>query len=341
MENNALVLTNKNEVKVQVLAMPQPKADEVVLEIAYAGICGTDKHLFAGLPGSADVTYPRVLGHENSGTVVAIGENVQKLAVGDRVAIDPNIYCGDCDYCRAQEPELCENLSAVGVTRDGGFENYTTAPAKVVYKIADNVSLKAAAMTEPLSCVVHGIDLLTLKPHQKAIVLGDGFIGQMFIQALKAYGVHHVAVSSRKVSDAQHVELLKSMGADAVVDGNAKEFAENYHIVIEAVGSSFTQEQAVANAEKGGQVLMFGVGNPDQTFTISSYAVFAKQLKIQGSFINPYSFQDSLALLASGKIDVERLISHELSFAQVPAYLANKFDESVNKAVINLQKING
>lgn len=340
MKNNALVLTNKNEIKVEVLAMPTPKPDEVVIEIAYAGICGTDKHLFAGLPGSADVTYPRVLGHENSGVVVAIGSSVGQLEVGDRVAIDPNIYCGACDFCRAQEPELCENLSAVGVTRDGGFENYTTAPAKVVYKVADNVSLKAAAMTEPLSCVVHGIDLLTLKPHQKAIVLGDGFIGQMFVQALKAYGVHHVAVSSRKANDAKRVELLKSMGADEVVDGNVKEFKDSYHIVIEAVGTSFTQEQAVANAAKGGQVLMFGVGNPDQTFTISSYDVFAKQLKIQGSFINPYSFKDSLALLASGKIDVERLISHELTFREVPEYLAGTYSEVVNKAVINLKQIN-
>lgn len=109
--------------------------------------------------------------HENSGVVAEIGSSVTNVKVGDRVTVDPNIYCGQCKYCRTGRPELCENLSAVGVTRNGGFEEYFTAPASVVYQIPDNVSLKSAAVVEPISCAVHGIKLLKVTPYQKALVI--------------------------------------------------------------------------------------------------------------------------------------------------------------------------
>jgi len=188
----ALVLTGTKQMEIQDLAKPEVKADEVLVNTAYAGICGTDRALYAGLPGSADAVPPIVLGHENSGIVAAIGSDVTNVKVGDRVTVDPNIYCGQCEYCRTDRPELCDNLSAVGVTRDGGLEESFTAPSSVVYPIPDSVSLKAAATTEPISCAVHGVKLLDLPPYQKALVIGDGFMGQLFVQLLQAYGVHQV-----------------------------------------------------------------------------------------------------------------------------------------------------
>lgn len=180
----ALVLQGIKDLAVQDYEVPEIKPDEVLVHTAFAGICGTDKALYAGLPGSASAVPPIVLGHENSGVVAKVGANVTNVKVGDRVTVDPNIYCGQCKYCRTQRPELCEHLDAVGVTRDGGFEEYFTAPAKVVYPVPANVSLKAAAVVEPISCAMHGVDLLTTHPYQKALVLGDGFEGQLFALSL-------------------------------------------------------------------------------------------------------------------------------------------------------------
>lgn len=331
----ALVLTGIKSLELKEIAQPEIKPDEVKIHTAFAGICGTDHALYAGLPGSAPAVPPIVLGHENSGVVVEVGSEVTNVKVGDRVAVDPNIYCGQCKYCRTGRPELCEHLSAIGVTRDGGFEDYFTAPASVVYPIPDNVSLKAAALVEPISCAVHGIQLLKVSPYQKALVIGDGFMGQIFVQLLQAYGIHEVDIAGivdEKLAMAKDKfgakRTFNTMAGDKIPDGA-------YDIVIEAVGSPKTQEAAIEAAARGGQVLMFGVGGPDATFEMNTYEVFQKQLTIQGSFINPNAFEDSLALLASGKLDVEPLISHELDYATVEDFLNGKLGV-VSKAVVKV-----
>jgi len=331
----ALVLTSIKSLELKEIAQPEIKPDEVKIHTAFAGICGTDQALYAGLPGSAPAVPPIVLGHENSGVVVEVGSEVTNVKVGDRVAVDPNIYCGQCKYCRTGRPELCEHLSAIGVTRDGGFEDYFTAPASVVYPIPDNVSLKAAALVEPISCAVHGIQLLKVSPYQKALVIGDGFMGQLFVQILQAYGIHEVdlaGIVDEKLAMAKDKfgakRTFNTMAGDKIPDSE-------YDVVIEAVGSPKTQEAAIEAAARGGQVLMFGVGGPDDTFEMNTYEVFQKQLTIQGSFINPNAFEDSLALLASGKVDVEPLISHELDYATVEDFLNGKLGV-VSKAVVKV-----
>lgn len=330
-----LVLTGIKSLELKEIAQPEIKPDEVKIHTAFAGICGTDHALYAGLPGSAPAVPPIVLGHENSGVVVEVGSEVTNVKVGDRVAVDPNIYCGQCKYCRTGRPELCEHLSAIGVTRDGGFEDYFTAPASVVYPIPDNVSLKAAALVEPISCAVHGIQLLKVSPYQKALVIGDGFMGQLFVQILQAYGIHQVdlaGIVDEKLAMAKDKfgakRTFNTMAGDKIPDGE-------YDVVIEAVGSPKTQEAAIEAAARGGQVLMFGVGGPDDTFEMNTYEVFQKQLTIQGSFINPNAFEDSLALLSSGKVDVEPLISHELDYATVEDFLNGKLGV-VSKAVVKV-----
>lgn len=331
----ALVLTGIKSLELKEIAQPEIKPDEVKIHTAFAGICGTDHALYAGLPGSAPAVPPIVLGHENSGVVVEVGSEVTNVKVGDRVAVDPNIYCGQCKYCRTGRPELCEHLSAIGVTRDGGFEDYFTAPASVVYPIPDNVSLKAAALVEPISCAVHGIQLLKVSPYQKALVIGDGFMGQLFVQILHAYGIHEVdlaGIVDEKLAMAKDKfgakRTFNTMAGDKIPDSE-------YDVVIEAVGSPKTQAAAIEAAARGGQVLMFGVGGPDDTFEMNTYEVFQKQLTIQGSFINPNAFEDSLALLASGKVDVEPLISHELDYATVEDFLNGKLGV-VSKAVVKV-----
>lgn len=329
----ALVLQGIKDLAVQDYEVPEIKSDEVLVHTAFAGICGTDKALYAGLPGSASAVPPIVLGHENSGVVAKVGANVTNVKVGDRVTVDPNIYCGQCKYCRTQRPELCEHLDAVGVTRDGGFEEYFTAPAKVVYPVPANVSLKAAAVVEPISCAMHGVDLLTTHPYQKSLVLGDGFEGQLFAQILKARGIHEVTLAGR--SEEKLANNREHFGVKTINTTKEELPEAAFDIVVEAVGTPATQEQALAAAARGAQVLMFGVGNPDDKFSVNTYDVFQKQLTIQGAFINPYTFEDSIALLASGKVDPLPLFSHELEFTQVEDFVSGKLGK-VSKAIVKV-----
>ena len=319
--------------EIQDVAKPEVKPNEVLVNTAYAGICGTDRALYAGLPGSANAVPPIVLGHENSGIVAAIGRDVTNVKVGDRVTVDPNIYCGQCTYCRTDRPELCDHLSAVGVTRDGGLEEAFTAPSSVVYPIPDNVSLKNAATTEPISCAVHGMSLIDVKPYQKALVIGDGFMGQLFVQLLQAYGVHQVDFAG--IIDEKLAFNKEKFGVTKTYNTKRDSIPADYDVVIEAVGLPETQEQAVEATKKGAQVLMFGVGKPNQTFSMNTYEVYQKQLKIQGAFINPYAFEDAIALLASGELDVDSLISHEVSLEQVEDVLNGKV-KGVSKAVVKV-----
>lgn len=333
----ALVLTVTKKLEEKEVPTPEVKDDEVLIHTAYAGICGTDRELYNGLPGSAQANPPIILGHENSGIVKEVGKNVTNIKPGDRVTVDPNIYCGQCYYCRTSRPELCEHLSAVGVTRDGGFAEYFTAPAKVVYPISDNLSLKAAAVTEPLSCVMHGVNLLKLHPYQKALVIGDGFMGELFVQTLKAMGVHQVdlaGISKEKLKlNHDHFDITTFNTAQGdKIPNNA------YDIVVEAVGNPITQEEAIAATRRGAQVLMFGVANPKSQFKINSYEIYQKQLTIQGSFINPYCFEDAIGLLESHKVDVLPLISHELSLGEVEQFTSGKLKD-VSKAVVKVNNL--
>lgn len=329
----ALVLTDIKKMEIQDIEKPTPKPYEVLIEAKYAGICGTDHALYNGLPGSAPAVPPIVLGHENSGIVAAVGEGVTNVKVGDHVSVDPNIYCGQCQYCRTGRKELCEHLSAVGVTRNGGLEEYFTAPAAQVYVVPENVDLKAAAAIEPISCAVHGIKMLNLTQYQKALVIGDGFMGQLFVQILQAYGVGSVDLAG--IFDDKLALNKERFGVRKTINTTKESIPAEYDIVIEAVGLPQTQEQAIEATVKGAQVLMFGVGKPNQTFKMNTYEVFQKQLTIQGSFINPDTFEDSIALLANGKLDILPLISHEPSLAEVTQYLEGEV-KGVSKAVVKV-----
>lgn len=247
----ALVLTGVKKFEIQNMPTPQIEPDEVLINTAYAGVCGTDHDLYAGRPGSAAAVPPIVLGHENSGVVAAVGSEVTNVKVGDRVAVDPNIYCGQCEFCLTQRPELCDHLSAVGVTRDGGLAEQFTAPATVVYKLPDNVSLRDAAAIEPVSCAVHGLDLLKLHPYHKALVIGDGFMGQIFAQLLQAYGVHQVDLAG--IFDEKLQRNKELFGVTETYNTTREQIpADSYDVIVEAVGLPATQAQAVAAAKKGG-----------------------------------------------------------------------------------------
>ncbi|MEH7302189.1 zinc-dependent alcohol dehydrogenase family protein [Neobacillus drentensis] len=327
----AAVLQGTKQLEVVEWENPRPLTHEVVVKVKSCGICGTDQHIYHGHPGSAEVHPPIVLGHELAGEVVEVGSEVTSLQAGDRVSIDPNIYCGTCEYCRSNRAHLCQQLQAVGVTRDGGMAEYCTVPSANCYTIPDVMTFEEAALVEPLGCVLHGFRKITLSPLSRVLIIGGGFIGQLFLQLVKQQHVQSIVVS--EPADNKR-ELLYQLGADDVVQPMAAAKLEA-DVVIECVGRPESMELAVKSAAKGGQVLLFGVAAPDTVISVSPFEIFSKELTVKGSFINPYTHEEAIRLIAKKVVDVGSLISHRFTKEELPAAMADYPALRVSKGIIN------
>lgn len=335
----AAVLMQKEKIEILEKNHPIPDPKEVLVRVKACGICGTDNHIFHGQPGSAKVTPPIVLGHEVSGEVVSVGEHVKNLKAGDRVTIDPNIYCGTCEYCQQGRHHLCMHLEAVGVTRDGGMAEYVIVPAKNCYLLPESISYDAGALVEPLGCAIHGIEQLKIWPGVSICIIGGGFIGQIMLQLVKMYGASPVIVS--EPDESKHQTLL-DFEADLVINPMKKDLnqviSEGVDIVIECAGRKETMEQAVTLTKKGGQILLFGVASPYERIQISPYEIFSKELVIRGSFINPNTHQKAISLIERGKVKVKPLISHYFALSDIPKIMPKYRELKITKGIIKFDK---
>ena len=265
---------------------------EVLVKNMACGICGTDVHIYHGEAGSADVTPPVVLGHEFSGIVMETGDAVTTVSVGDHVAMDPNLYCGKCLPCRMGKKQNCEHLSALGVTRDGGFAEYAVCPESQCFVVNKEIDFDVAAMAEPLACVVHGIDQAAIRPGQAVLVIGGGTIGLLMVQM-------DVREKIR--------EICGRDGAD---------------VVIECVGKPFAVEQAFYAAGFGATLLLFSVPATDATVALPLFDVSKKELRILGSMINPDTHQRAVNLINGHCLEIKKLITH--------AYDLEHLDEAIH-----------
>lgn len=328
----AAVLMDKLTMEMKDIPTPSPLDHEVIIKVKACGICGTDQHIYHGQPGSAEVQFPRVLGHELSGEVVTVGDQVKHLKRGDRVSIDPNIYYGDCDYCRNGRIHLCNNLQAVGVTRDGGMGEYCAVPASNCYLLPDELSYEEGAMIEPLGCVLHGFSQLNIKPGSSVLIIGGGYIGLMMLQMANMYGGSPIVVSE---PDTQKHPLATQLGADkTIVPDELEKMTDGFDIVIECVGRKESMSQAVRMAKKGGTVLLFGVSAPDTKIEINTFDIFAKELTIKGSFINPNTHDQAISLVQQGKVQITPLLSHRFSMEELPKVMSEYPKLNVMKGIV-------
>ncbi|MDF2959513.1 MAG: theronine dehydrogenase [Paenibacillus sp.] len=330
----AAVLKGTQHIQVVSWETKKLEPGEVRIRVRSCGICGTDQHIYHGHPGSAAVTPPIVLGHELAGDVVELGAGVTSLKLGDRVSVDPNMYCGSCGYCRNGRPHLCDGLQAVGVTQDGGMGEYCVAPSANCYLLPEQMSYVEGAMVEPLGCVLHGFKKIDIRPVHTVLLIGGGFIGQLFLQLVKKQGAARIVVSEPAIE--KHAGLL-ALGADEVVQplGDAIErLRDSADIVIECVGRQQSMELAVQAARKGGQVLLFGVASPDTQITVSPFAIFAKELQLFGSFINPHTHEEAIALIHRGVVRIEPIVSHRFTLGEIPEVMGNYGKMNVTKGVI-------
>ncbi|MGI5336317.1 zinc-dependent alcohol dehydrogenase family protein [Streptomyces sp. CA-181903] len=301
----AVLVTGPGRVEVAEVPDPEPGPGEVVVEVSSCGLCGTDMHILGGELPSA--RYPLVPGHELAGRVVALGAGVTGPAVGTRVAVDPNLPCGACHYCRIGRGNLCENYSAVGVTRDGGFAERVAVPARCAYVLPDGLSDAAAGLVEPLSCAVHGLNRLPRRPGEHYLVYGAGTMGLMMAAVVRGAGAASVSMVD---VNTDRLAFAESFAADAVaMDAGALGRPEGFEVVIDATGVVAAIEDGLTRVRKGGTFLQFGVADPARTAAFSPFAVYNREIDIIGSMAVHHSFQPAIDLLAAG-LDLDPLVSH-------------------------------
>lgn len=297
--------------EVATVPVPEPGPGQVLIEVARAGICGTDIHILDG--DYALAKFPMTPGHEFAGTVVALGAGVKLRSVGERVTADPNLPCGLCPECQRGQVNQCHDLAVVGVTRDGAFARFVAVPEGVVVPIGD-LSFAEGALVEPLACVVWGLERVRVRPGDLALVLGAGPMGCMLLQALKACGAARVAVVD--VAPAR-LALARTLGADlAVTPGDLALLRDlaplGFELVVEATGVPSVLEGAIDHARPGGTVWVFGVAPGDALAKVSPYTLFRRDLALVGTFAVNQTVPRAVAMIQGGAVKVTPLVSHVL-----------------------------
>lgn len=315
--------------------IPTPGPGEIVIRNKACGVCGTDVHIYHGEPGSADVTPPVVLGHEYAGEVTAVGEGVAALKPGDHVTVDPNIYCGSCAYCQNGKKQLCESMQAIGVTRDGGFAEYSVVPASQAFKLSKDLPYEWGAMAEPVACCLHGIDLAGIRPGNTVCVVGGGAIGLIMLQLAKRSGASTLVLSE---PNEKRREAALQLGATLAIDPTDPEARKamscKADVVIECVGNTPAVQSAFDFAKKGATIVLFSVPKVDAAFPLPLFDVYKKELTIKGSFVNPDTHYRAVELLNAGKLDFTPIITHRFPLGQMDAAIAEQMGSASIKVVV-------
>lgn len=322
----AAVFYGNKEIRVEDRAVRPLKPNEILIDVKAAGICGTDIHLYNGFGGATDCEPPIVLGHELAGVVSQVGSEVKSFKVGDRVCVDPNVMCGECEMCQKGDVQFCDSMYATGVNYDGGFAEQCIVLEKQAFLLADSVSFEAGAMCEPLACALHGFDISNVKLGSQVLIVGGGTIGMVMLQLCKNVGAAKITVSEPDVS--KHALALE-LGADCVIDPIHQDVQQalkeagitHLDVVIECVGRPATMEDAVRFAGRGATVMLFGLGTSEDVMNLAPFELFRKELTIKTSYINPLTQGRSVALLNAGMIDLDKLVAEIIPLKKLEAAL--------------------
>lgn len=344
----ALLLSEYKHLEVANLPVPEPGPEDVLVQVAACGICGSDVHGYDGSTGRR--IPPVVMGHEAAGVVAAVGAAVTGFAKGDRVTFDSTVYCGVCDFCRKGQVNLCDNRQVVGVScgefrRAGAFAEYVAVPERIVYRLPEGLSFAEAAMLEAVSVGLHGVAVAELKGGETALVIGAGMIGLLVLQAARAAGCSRIFVAD---VDATRLKLASELGADEVILASGVELmrevlrlteGRGVDVALEAVGRDETVNGAIDCVRKGGTVVL--VGNIAPQVTLPLQKVVTRQIRLQGSCASSGEYPQAMELIANGKIKVGPLITAVAPLSDGPAWFGRLYAHEPNLMKIVLDPREG
>lgn len=314
----ALSVVDVETFNLQQVKKPSPDIGEVVIKVVFCGICGSDipRYFNGGVH-----SFPQVLGHEFSGIVEEVSEYVTKVKVGDRVVIAPLISCGSCQFCQKGEPAMCMNYGFIGSRQSGAMAEYVVVPEKNCVRVPDELSLREAALVEPLTVAIHGVNRVNVKPGIQVLVLGAGTIGLLTLLVLRAKDVGEITVVDLNQNK---LDIAKEIGADVVLNPKNQSLANYFSshkspdIVYETAGNSVTQVQAVEFVKKRGKIVYIGTCTQDVIFPPKVFEkILRGEIDITGSWMSysspfpGYEWETGLRYMATKEIDVNPLITGE------------------------------
>ena len=311
-----------HRVTVDEIPAPRVGPTDVLIAPEYVGLCGTDAHI---VDGEYRSTPPITLGHEIGGRIVEVGSDVRALRVGELVSIEPHYYCGVCVSCQTGRPHMCAERRAPGVHLDGGMAELLVVDETLAYTVPGTDDARHAALTEPLACAVHGMDRLAPDSGMPVVVFGVGPVGALLIMLAERTGLGPiVAVEGRPARR----DLARRVGASIVLDPAEDDLHDRlieasngtgFPYAIDAVGSVGVMETAIPALSRGGRFLIFGVAHPDARASISPNDIYARELTILGTALNPFTHRRAANLAHQLPLD-------ELGFGDFPL---ERFDEAL------------
>ena len=289
----------------------EPGPGDVVIRPAFCGLCGTDIELRDGLVDPAFVRYPLTLGHEWSGVVEAVGAGVSGIAPGDRVVAECIIPCGTCQACRAGATNVCTTYAELGFTHEGGASEQVVVPGRLVHVLSAAVPLLDAALVEPTSVVMRGLEKAAPEPGERVLVIGDGTIGLLAAHLAALWSPAEIVMLGRRPEQA---ELAKAIGATSFSTDDR--VAEGFDLVIEAAGATAAMRLAVHAARRGGRVLLLGLPPAGQTLELPADLLVNNDLTLAASFgYTSAAWSRVVQLLDAGRIQPGRIVTHRFALA--------------------------
>lgn len=307
--------------------IPQPGAGEVQVQVQNVGICGSDLHYYRdGHIGDWVIRQPHVLGHEFSGSVTGLGEGVSEFKLGDRVAVEPCLPCGECPSCRRGRYNVCSSLRFIGSPHtDGAFQQYVLARPSFTHHLPENLDFELGALVEPTAVAVQAVRRARLHLGETVAIVGAGPIGLLTLAVARSSGARDVFVSD---ISPERLEKARALGASATIDARVNAVqtlmdltgGQGVDVSFEAVGSAATINQAIGMTTPGGRLTLIGMSS-QEAVGFNLFAAQSKELELITVWLYLDAFPTAIALLASGRVDARAIVTHRFGFEDLPTAL--------------------